>query len=479
MPDRRRVTFLVLALRFSIALIAFAAAELLCERVWPAAGGMPVWVVVITMGLVGLVFALTARSVSRLADRVVLRDHADGYEAGRRLLHRMSTALPVEDVLPALAEITGRTLQVDRSEVRVRLDGGRSLSQVWPEKADPHGEPMVVPVRHDGGTVGEIEVDVPGVASSREAELLRQLVSPAGLAMSTVRLTVELQRRAAALGHVALAIAESNHRIGRARQIESAAVGAEIRDRVDPHLDSAIELIERASTRDGGATTDSDGMAAVAAVERAREEIGQGLDELRNLARRIYPPRLQDGGLTAALEGWQLGTDTGLDVPGRPAGRPGRSDPGGPGDPVLPLLPHRRRCATLSEIRSAPVGSCRRSARPGRGRGGRSDPRGAGVAGRATTLPCPRSGTGSRRSVARSTSSRSTVCGRFERGCRSTSGKAHGHDDAGGAGRGQLPAPGGGARHARASVGRWSVVAGCAELPRRWRRSTSCVPTSF
>src|SRR6478609_8293304 len=252
MPDRRRVTFLVLALRFSIALIAFAAAELLCERVWPAAGGMPIWVVVITMGLVGLVFALTARSVSRLADRVVLRDHADGYEAGRRLLHRMSTALPVEDVLPALAEITGRTLQVDRSEVRVRLDGGRSLSQVWPEKADPHGEPMVVPVRHDGGTVGEIEVDVPGVASSREAELLRQLVSPAGLAMSTVRLTVELQRRAAALGHVALAIAESNHRIGRARQIESAAVGAEIRDRVDPHLDSAIELIERASTRDGG-----------------------------------------------------------------------------------------------------------------------------------------------------------------------------------------------------------------------------------
>ena len=199
--------------------------------------------------------------------------------------------------------------------------------------------------------MGEIEVDVPGVASSREAELLRQLVSPAGLAMSTVRLTVELQRRAAALGHVALAIAESNHRIGRARQIESAAVGAEIRDRVDPHLDSAIELIERASTRDGGATTDSDGMAAVAAVERAREEIGQGLDELRNLARRIYPPRLQDGGLTAALEGWQLGTDTGLDVQVDP-----RVDQDGP----------IRADAAIRVLRQDSIAASAGSDRPGR-----------------------------------------------------------------------------------------------------------------
>lgn len=307
MPDRRRVTALVLGLRFSLALVVFAAAEVWSERVWPAAGGMPVWVVVAAMGAVGALFAGTGPAVSRLAERIVLRGRADGYQAGRSLLRRMSTALPVEDVLPSLAEITGRTLQVDRSEVRVRLDGGRTLSQVWPEQAGPQGAPVVVQVRHDGAPVGEIEADVAGAAGTgRETALLRQLAGPAGLAMSTVRLTVELQRRAAALQRLNAEITASNERIGRVRQRESDTITAEIRGRVDPCLDTADELIERALQDAAGNPAGPD------LIGRARDQVGQGLEELRNLARRIYPPRLGDGGLAAALEGWQLRTGVGL-----------------------------------------------------------------------------------------------------------------------------------------------------------------------
>jgi hypothetical protein len=309
MPDRRRVTALVLSLRFSLALVAFAAAEVWSERVWPAAGGMPVWVVVVTMAVVGALFAGTGRTLSRLAERIVLRDRADGYQAGRSLLRRMSTALPIEDVLPSLAEITGRTLQVERSEVRVRLDGGRTLSQVWPDRAGPHGAPVVVQVRHDGDTVGEIEADVARPAgTNRETALLRQLAGPAGLAMSTVRLTVELQRRAAALQQLNAEIAASNERIGRVRQLEADTITAEIRGHVDPRLDSADELIGRALQAPAGDP------AGPALIGRARDEVGQGLDELRDLARRIYPPRLGDGGLAAALEGWQLRSGVGLDL---------------------------------------------------------------------------------------------------------------------------------------------------------------------
>lgn len=307
MPDRRRVTALVLALRFSMALVVFAGAQLLSERFWPDAGGMPLWIVVVAMGVVGALFAVTGGPLTRLAERTVLRDTADGYQAGRSLLRRMSTALPVEDVLPALAEITGRTLQVERSEVRVLLDGGQSLSQVWPERAGHQGAPVVVEVRHDGGTVGEIEADVPRPAvTNRETELLRQLVGPAGLAMSTVRLTVELRNRAAALQRLNADIADSNRRIARARQHEAQTITAEIRTRVDPRLDRAGELIG-AALRDGA--DDSPAL-----IERAHEQVGQGLEELRNLARRIYPPRLDDGGLAAALEGWQLRTRVGLDL---------------------------------------------------------------------------------------------------------------------------------------------------------------------
>ena len=309
MPDRRRVTALLLGLRFSLALAVFAAAQVWSERVWPAAGGMPVWVVVVTMGVVGALFAGTGRALSRLAERIVLGERADGYQAGRSLLRRMSTALPVEDVLPSLAEITGRTLQVERSEVRVRLDGGRTLSQVWPDRAGPHGAPVVVEVRHDGDTVGEIEADVSRPAgTNRETALLRQLAGPAGLAMSTVRLTVELQRRAAALQRLNAEIAASNERIGRVREQEAETITAEIRGAVDPCLDSADELIGRALRAPAGDP------AGPELIDRARDQVGQGLDELRELARRIYPPRLGDGGLAAALEGWQLRSRVGLDL---------------------------------------------------------------------------------------------------------------------------------------------------------------------
>jgi hypothetical protein len=309
MPDRRRVTALVLALRFGLALVVFAGAELWSERARPAAGGMPVWVVVVTIAVVGGLFAVTGRTITRLAERIVLRDRADGYQAGRLLLRRMSTALPVEDVLPSLAEITGSTLQVERSEVRDRMDGGRSLSQVWPERAGPSGAPVVVQVRHDGDQVGEIEADVPRPAgTNRETELLRQLAAPAGLAMSTVRLTVELQRRAAALQRLNTEIAASNERIGRVRQREAETISAEIRGRVDPCLDCADALIGQALLAPAGDP------AGLELIGRAREQVALGLDELRNLARRIYPPRLGDGGLIAAVEGWQLRTGVGLDL---------------------------------------------------------------------------------------------------------------------------------------------------------------------
>lgn len=309
MADRARVTALVLGIRLAVALTAFAAAEWWSERRWPAAGGMPVWLVVVTMAATAALFAGTGRVLTRLAERIVLGDRAAGYQAGRSLLRRMATALPVEQVLPSLAEITGRTLQVERSEVRVNLAGGRTLSQVWPDRAGPQGSPVVVEVRHDGDAVGEIEADVARpVVANREATLLRQLAAPAGLAMSTVRLTVDLQRRAVALQRLTDQIAASNERIARARQQQAATISAEIRDRVDPCLRLAQECIGQARAADAADP------AAAELIERARELVGQGLDELRDLARRIYPPRLGDGGLVAALEGWQVRSGVGLDL---------------------------------------------------------------------------------------------------------------------------------------------------------------------
>jgi len=322
MTGGRRITALGLVLRFAVSLLVFAATELVSERMWPQAAGMPVWLVAATTGLLGILFALVGRRIDRIAARIALGNRSDGYTAGRNLLRRMSTTLPLEEVLPALAEITGRTLQAERSEVRLLLPDGRSWTQVWPDRSDPEGAPVVVQVRHGGEAVGEIEADVPGVpVTNRERRLLLQLASPAGLAMSTVRLTVELRHRADQLQQLAADIAESNRRIGRAGRIEADRIGAEIDARVDPHLIAAEDLIERA------ARMPAQDPAGFPLIDQARDEVGLALDELRSLARRIYPPRLGDGGLAAALEGWQLSARTGIDVRIDADDAPLRADP--------------------------------------------------------------------------------------------------------------------------------------------------------
>ena len=119
---------------------------------------------------------------------------------------------PVDEVVPALAETAGRTMHSTRAEVRLLMSDGDSWSQVWPQRAVADGSQMTVGVRHGGTDVGEIEVDVADPdESDRDRGLLDDLARPAGLALSTVRLTVELRRRAADLEEVD----------GGARQVES------------------------------------------------------------------------------------------------------------------------------------------------------------------------------------------------------------------------------------------------------------------
>jgi hypothetical protein len=150
----------------------------------------PLWVAVTATVLVAGLLSLTSRPITILADRLSFGERADSQRLMRELLARMSDTLPVDEVVPRLAEAAGRTAHSDRAEVRVWLPGGEEWSQVSPSPIRPRTDSLTIGVRHAGDALGEIEVAMNRAEQSPfDRRLLEELAGPAGLALSTVRLT--------------------------------------------------------------------------------------------------------------------------------------------------------------------------------------------------------------------------------------------------------------------------------------------------
>ncbi len=138
-----------------------------------------------------------------------------------------------------------------RSAGRVRRFGcgcPRANSGPRPGRPTPAGggASVTVGVAHDGTDVGEIEVHVdPAQTSAFDRRLLNDLAGPAGIALSTVRLTRDLRRRRSELAALAEALAASRDRLLTARRDEQRRLRGEVQDRVVSHIESALALVDR------------------------------------------------------------------------------------------------------------------------------------------------------------------------------------------------------------------------------------------
>jgi signal transduction histidine kinase len=108
-----------------------------------------------------------------------------------------------------------------------------------------------------------------------------------------VRLTVELRQRKTELEELTAALRASRDRLLTARAVEQQRMRAEVATRLGTHLSAALTAID-----DAQATPGNGSMATVA------QEAELALDELRVIARGIYPPTLAEVGLAASLESW-------------------------------------------------------------------------------------------------------------------------------------------------------------------------------
>jgi signal transduction histidine kinase len=266
--------------------------------------------------LVALVFQPARHRVQRLANRLVYGSRAEPYEVMADFADRMAGSIEIKEVLPRTAEAAARGVGAAQARVRMFLPDGTRREAHWPDEGQERPTfDLAFPVTHQGEEVGEIAVAKPAGDPVRPAEelLLRDLASQAGLALHNVRLTSELALQLDEISRQAAELHDSRARIVTAADDERRRLERIIEDRVERRLQEMAATLRKETAGPGSQADD-----VVARLERLRGEAQETLEELREIARGIYPPLLADQGLAAALEAQvrKTGRSMGLSVDG-------------------------------------------------------------------------------------------------------------------------------------------------------------------
>jgi signal transduction histidine kinase len=248
--------------------------------------------------LLGLAFRPVMRIARRLVDRVVYGRRATPYEVLTEFSERVGTSYATEDVLPRMAQVLGEGAGAEVA--RIWLRDGRELHQaaVWPADAGTISSIAVlgdsvagVPgettleVRDRGELLGALSVRMPAAEPMNPAKekLVRDLASQAGLVLRNVRLVEDLRA--------------SRQRLVAAQDEERRRLERNIHDGAQQQL-VALTVKARLARQ----LTERDPAKATELLAQIEAETQTALEDLRDLARGIYPPLLADQGLVAALE---------------------------------------------------------------------------------------------------------------------------------------------------------------------------------
>jgi signal transduction histidine kinase len=262
-----------------------------------------------TIAIVALILQPLRHWARRLADRLVYGKRATPYEVLSQFTERIGETLSVEDVLTRMTNLITAGTGADRAEVWLRVGRELRLEASSPPRGEgdarpplplgSEGEPPDIPdateviaVRHRGELLGAIAVSVPATdpLTPEQERMLSELAVQAGLLLRNVGLTAELRARLEDLqrSRERLVAAQDEERRRIERNLHDGAQQQLIALAVKSRL--AQQLAERDPAKSAGLLGD---------IQRDAEA---ALEDLRDLARGIYPPLLADKGLGAALE---------------------------------------------------------------------------------------------------------------------------------------------------------------------------------
>ena len=95
------------------------------------------WASVVATALVALAFQPLRRGVQRLGDRAVYGRRAAPYQALADLCRRLARAVSLEQVLPGVAEVSGRSIGAAQATVRLAVAGADDVVAHWPTPPAP------------------------------------------------------------------------------------------------------------------------------------------------------------------------------------------------------------------------------------------------------------------------------------------------------------------------------------------------------
>jgi signal transduction histidine kinase len=267
-------------------------------------GSQRLWLSLLTTAIIALAFQPLRDRAQRLANRLVYGRRATPYEALSQFSEHLSETFSHEDVLDRMARVLAQGTGAQRSEVWVRAGERLVLASSSPPEAEPSAPlamqngslpPMerdiVVPVSHAGELLGALAVDKKRGESLNtvEQKLVANLAGQAGLVLKNVGLNRELLARLDDLR-------ASRQRLVTAQDEERRRIERNLHDGAQQHL---VALKMKVGLAEGLAEPESKARVILAQLKHDADE---AIDNLRELARGIYPPLLASEGLGAALQ---------------------------------------------------------------------------------------------------------------------------------------------------------------------------------
>jgi signal transduction histidine kinase len=252
----------------------------------------------VAAAIVAVAFQPVRQWARRLANRVVYGSRATPYEVLSDFADRIAGTYATEDVLPQMAQIVAAGTGAERTVVWLRVGDelraeassgnapGTAVIRVQGGELPPMADgEFAAPVTDQGELLGAISVRMPRAEPLSESgeRLIADVASQAGLVLSNARLIEELRA--------------SRQRIVAAQDQARRRLERNIHDGAQQQLVAlAVKL------RLMGAMVGNDPEKERQLADQLVAETQEALENLRDLARGIYPPLLQDKGLVSALE---------------------------------------------------------------------------------------------------------------------------------------------------------------------------------
>jgi signal transduction histidine kinase len=254
---------------------------------------------------IAVLFQPVRQRARLVANRLVYGQRATPYQVLADFAEDMAGQLDFDTALDRMASILAGATGAVRVEIWIRVGAQLRPQVIWPRgSAPPAAVPLAgdaelpafelatraVAVRHGDELLGALAIQKPRnePITAAEDKLLTHLASQAGLVLRNVRLTAELQATIDDLR-------ASRRRLVKAQDEERQRIERNLHDGAQQQLVALtvqLSLLED-SAGDPGEVRQMTG--------QLRAGLHAALDDLRALARGIYPPLLADQGLEPAL----------------------------------------------------------------------------------------------------------------------------------------------------------------------------------